>query len=101
MKKLIILPIILIFTYNSFAQDCSKQHFIVAKSELIDVIGIKNYNLKNKGDKILSLEFMCDTIGNILHINKYRIFDKNLSKKQFNLFCKTATDTMNISHAHF
>jgi hypothetical protein len=88
MKKLTILPIILLLSYNTFSQDCSKQHFLVAKSTLINVIGIDNYNLKQKGDKILSLEFICDTLGNVLLISKYQILDKNLSKKQFNLFCK-------------
>ena len=88
MKKIIILPIILILSCNLFAQDCNKQHFIVAKSALINAIGIDIYNLKIKGSKILSLEFICDTTGNVLRINKYQIFDKNLSKKQFNLFCK-------------
>jgi hypothetical protein len=71
-----------------FAQDCSRQHFTVAKSALISVIGINNYNSKIKGSKILSLEFTCDTLGNVLKINKYRVFDKDLSKKQFSLFCK-------------
>lgn len=97
MKKLIIFPIFLLCAYNSFTQDCSKQHFTTAKYEFINVIDIENYNLKNKGDKILSLEFTCDTLGNILHINQYRIFDKSVSKKQFNLFCKQfRKNTMDI-----
>jgi hypothetical protein len=88
MKNLLIILTILIIPNKLFSQDCSSQHFATAKSLLIKVIGNDNYELKDKGDKILSLEFVCDTLGNVLSINNYKIFDKTLSKKQFNSFCK-------------
>ena len=88
MKNLITLLIILKLSYSTFSQGCITQHYNIAKSSLINVIGIDKYNMKIKGDKILYLEFVCDTLGNVLSVYNYRVFDKNLSKKQFKSFCK-------------
>ena len=81
MKNLITLLIILKLSYSTFSQGCITQHYNIAKSSLINVIGIDKYNMKIKGDKILYLEFVCDTLGNVLSVYNYRVFDKNLSKK--------------------
>jgi hypothetical protein len=88
MKKLLIFTIFFIKSCTVFSQDCSVQHYNLAKLSYIEVIGIDKYNLKNKGDKIFILEFECDTLGRLLSITKYKIFDKSLRKKQFRKFCK-------------
>ena len=93
MKHVVLLLVILINPYRSFSQDCMHSNYITAQSILIKIIGSDNYVLKDRGDKLLSFAFVCDTLGNVLSIGNSKIFDKKLSKRQFNSFCKKFKET--------